>query len=233
MAAGTRDPNDILVEQLKAAGIDRRLSKVAAQAFNKRCTINFLSHTAEDKRDQAFPLADPELVDSRMGNTKQASIAAPDFQFTITKPVMSKAASVKVVKTYEATHTMGQALTSIGNLISKHASRYELLHRELTDKVRMLDDSLSKIASVARPGTKAFNVLMNHYGDRFSGYMESRMPVGTDFTKTASTAVLPSGDIFALAKKAFAAMDTLAGEHEALQIYGTDLHEFVKTATEL
>lgn len=236
-----RDRNELLAGQLKEAGIDPKFAKVASCAFNKRLTVLTFKKTADEHKADPFELTDSDKVlELLSGETleKAASLEQP-FEISITETgCMEKAASaeVPVKPLYEDTVQYKTLVGHIEGIMEKNAACLERLVDDQDNVQRKADALATELADYFMKSACAsfeFDTLVNAYGDRFKNAIGDKLPENTEYTKTASGAILPDTPLYRKASEMIATHETAKDLKEALEYYGSGLSEFCKAAADL
>ena len=236
-----RDRNQLLADQLKEASIDPKFAKVASCAFNKRLTVLTFKKTADEHKADPFELTDSDKVlELLTGETleKAASLEQP-FDISITETgCMEKAASaeVPVKPLYEDTVQYKTLVGHIEGIMEKNAACLERLVDDQDNVQRKADALATELADYFMKSACAsfeFDTLVNAYGDRFKDAIGDKLPENTEYTKTASGAILPDTPLYRKASEMIATHETAKDLKEALEYYGSGLSEFCKAAANL
>ena len=234
------DRNKVLVDALKEEGVDKRFAKVASNAFNKRLTVLTFKKTADEHKADPFELSDGDIIFEQMGgelNNKTASVEESVFEICFVEAPFEKTASVIDVApthlNYEESVDYQTYQNHLESMIDKHAaiiSEYTGLLESLDSEIKNESEALAGYFQKSANSKTEFTTLINKYGDAFIDAVKDYLPETTDFQKTASAAVLPSGGIYdratALIQKRAAYQDILT----FFQQYSKGVQEFCKSA---
>lgn len=240
----SRDRSETLAGQLKEAGVDSRFAKVATAAFNKRLTVMTFKKTADDHKADPFELADADKVLELMTGESLEKAASAEASFEITysdnSPSMQKVAAEKQTTPsrlpYEDTVRYETLMTHIEGVMEKNAAALQDLMYALDDSERKADAMSSELADYFMKSACAsfeFDTLVNAYGDRFKNAIGHKLPAETEFTKTASGAILTDTVINRKAAELVETQETVDALKQSLKYYGEGLNQFCKAAADL
>lgn len=197
LAPVSQTPREVLLaDQLKAHNIGPQFANVATQAFNKRCTINFITAHNQQTRDGEFPLADPiKVLQEMTGLISKQAFLDQSFIFEIIQPAvqMTKVASVIDVVpiaqdsyAQRTTDYVRQTLDKCLNKVASYVCQYKL---QLANARRLHEQQLDRFAAQLAMNKKAAHILQSlvaRYGDVVSQVLKDRLPQDADLTKRAS-----------------------------------------------
>jgi hypothetical protein len=236
----SKDRNELLAAQLKEAGVDKCMAKVASCAFNKRITVLTFQKTADEHRAEPFALTDGDVVYKLLGGESQektASVQPVKFYIgsTVVEVPMQKTASVQTVKkpNYEDTVDIDKFQTHLENDLHKHAAEfsklsgiYESLDSDIKERTQRLADYFQKSAC----SSFEFTTLNNYFGNEFKDAFKEYLPETTDFSKTASACILGSSAVYKDTAKLIEDRRNLQVIGDYIGNYSKGLSEFCKTA---
>lgn len=187
----------ILVKQLKAHGIQPQFANIATQAFNKRCTINFIKAHSDETRDGQFPLADPMRVIAQMtGQLVKQAFLQQSFIFQISplQQMMSKTASsiIDVTPIQEDSYAQkytDQVRAMLDKCLNKVAAYVAQYKPQLDNFKRIHQVQVAKFANQLAMSKNAAYItqsLIARYGSVVSQMLQGLVPQDADLTKRAS-----------------------------------------------
>ena len=232
------DRNQVLINALKEENVDKRFAKAASAAFNKRITVLTFKKTADEHKAEPFALTDADIVYQGLGGTIHNKTASETraFDVTLVSPQMKKAASAEKTPAripYEERVDYHTYQNHLEAMIDKHAAAVsemsgflESLDSQIKEETQELADHFQKSAC----SSFEFTTLINRYGDTFIDAIKDFLPKTTDFSKTASAAILPKGGVYdktAVLLQKKAAYNDILG---FFQDYCKGVYEFCKSA---
>lgn len=236
----SKDRNELLAAQLKEAGVDKCMAKVASCAFNKRVTVLTFQKTADEHRAEPFALTDGDVVYKLLGGETQektASVQPVKFYIgsTVVEVPMQKTASVQTMKkpNYEDTVSAETFSRHLESMIQKQAAefselsgKYESLESDIKERTQRLADYFQKSAC----SSFEFTTLNNYFGDAFKETFSAYLPESTDFSKTASACILGTSAVYKDTEKLIEDRKNLKVLGDYIGSYSKGLAEFCKSA---
>lgn len=224
-----KDRSQIIAEQLTKDNIPKELTKVAAQAFNRRLAVRTIGVRPDENKADEFPIADIEKVASLRGIApmgKVASITQMTFSFDLHEaPQVRKVASVKIVEK-PVPMSLDQFQTKVQNLLDKKAAQFQNTRIQLMVDQRELDELHKKASKALAEQPKTVQLLKAKYGNSF----DNVFPEFNHINKTASYAILPQSDTTKLAEQTMLDTVVLNQKRKAFDKTAEDLSQLVKQA---
>lgn len=188
-----KDRSQIIAEQLTKDNIPKELTKVAAQAFNRRLAVRTIGVRPDENKADEFPIADIEKVASLRGIApmgKVASISQMTFSFALHEaPQIRKVASVKIAEK-PVPMSLDQFQTKVQNLLDKKAAQFQNTRIQLMVDQRELDELHKKASKALAEQPKTVQLLKAKYGNSF----DNVFPEFKHINKTASYAIISDNE---------------------------------------
>lgn len=191
--ASDEDRSKILADQLKAASIPQKLTKLATCAFNRRIAVTTLGQRKDDTKAQDFPLADLNKVQKLMGvqsMEKKASVQPAGFVFDVVAPQLQKTASAEEPVEKPFTMTPDQFLNKLESVIERETHDLQADILKLQEEEMLLDKMVKKASEMLQKDTKTSRVLATVYGDIYNEVFHDKLSEQA-LKKSASYAVPP------------------------------------------
>lgn len=224
-----KDRSQIIADQLTKDNIPKELTKVAAQAFNRRLAVRTIGVRPDENKADQFPIADIQKVASLRGIApmgKVASVTQMTFSFNLQEaPQVRKVASVKIIEN-PVPMTLDQFQTKVQNLLDKKAAQFENTRIQLMVDQRELDELHKKASKALQTQPKTVQLLKAKYGEAFNNVF----PEFNHINKTASYAILPQSDDIKLVEQTMLSTAVLNEKRKAFDKTAADLSQLVKQA---
>ena len=238
------DRSKLLADNLKKEGIHHKFAKTASDAFNKRLTVLRFQATDDAHKPDAFELSDSAAVAGMLGKEaeldKTASVQSLPFVigFTPTAAPMQKTASVHAYKrpNYEDVVDYKVLMSHIESVIDKQAARVQHWSDTVTTLENKLERDTKELAEYFQKSacsTYEFSTLNNVYGAQFKEAFKNYLPETTDFSKTASVAILPKGPVYTKVAEVLETTETIGNLKDFMGSYAEGLTEFCGTASKV
>lgn len=186
-----KDRSQIIADQLTKDNIPKELTKVAAQAFNRRLAVRTIGVRPDENKADEFPIADIQKVASLRGIQpmgKVASATQTAFSFNLQEaPKIRKEASVKKEEK-SAPLSLDMLQTKIQNLLDKKAAQFQNSRIQLMIDQQKLDEMRKQAAIALTRQPKTARLLKTKYAEAF----DKIFPEFEHINKTAAYAVLPN-----------------------------------------
>lgn len=224
-----KDRSQIIADQLTKDNIPKELTKVAAQAFNRRLAVRTIGVRPDENKADEFPIADIQKVASLRGIQtmgKVASFTQTAFSFNLQEaPQIRKEASVKKEEK-SAPLSLDMLQTKIQNLLDKKAAQFQSARIQLLVDQHQLDSLHKKAAKALQEQPKTVQLLKAKYGDSFNNVF----PEFNHINKTASYVVLPQSEDTRLVEQVMLNSAILDVKRKAFDKTAADLSRLVKQA---
>lgn len=232
----TEDRSQILAHQLDLADVPKHLTKLAAQAFNRRLAVVTLGKRSDETKADQFPLADINKVAALRGVQDQMTKAAScsgDFLFSIELPKSSnelhKAASVP---TQEPELSAGKFMAKLSSRVDKGIIEFERAEAELQQAQSQLERMKKKAVAMLQNNEKLSRQLATVFGDTYNEIFKGKLP-DSALKKSASYVVLPANATVQFVQKVIKQADSVKWRTEALMTKGAALLAFTENAAKL
>lgn len=224
-----KDRSQLIAEQLTKDNIPKELTKVAAQAFNRRLAVRTIGVRPDQNKADEFPIADIDKVASLRGIApmgKVASITQLTFSFDLHEaPQVRKVASVKIAEK-PVPMSLDMLQTKIQNLLDKKAAQFENTRIQLMVDQRKLNELRKKAAFELAKQPKTVQLLKTKYAEAF----DKIFPEFQHINKTASYAILPNTATINTAQQTMFNAVQLQKRKENFAKTAADLSQLVKEA---
>ena len=224
-----KDRSQIIADQLTKDNIPKELTKVAAQAFNRRLAVRTIGVRPDQNKADEFPIADIDKVASLRGIApmgKVASITQMTFSFDLHEaPQIRKVASVKIVEK-PVPMSLDQFQTKVQNLLDKKAAQFQNTRIQLMVDQRELDELHKKASKALAEQPKTVQLLKAKYGNSF----DNVFPEFNHINKTASYAILPENTQVQLAQRTMLSTAVLQTKKKEFEKTAAQMGQIVKAA---
>lgn len=224
-----KDRSQIIADQLTKDNIPKELTKVAAQAFNRRLAVRTIGIRPDENKADEFPIADIEKVASLRGIApmgKVASITQMAFSFDLHEaPHIRKVASVKIAEK-PVPMSLDQFQTKVQNLLDKKAAQFQNTRIQLMVDQRELDELHKKASKALAEQPKTVQLLKAKYGNSF----DNVFPEFNHINKTASYAILPENTQVQLAQRTMLSTAVLQTKKKEFEKTAAQMGQIVKAA---
>ena len=224
-----KDRSQIIADQLTKDNIPKELTKVAAQAFNRRLAVRTIGVRPDQNKADEFPIADIDKVASLRGIApmgKVASITQMTFSFDLHEaPQIRKVASVKIVEK-PVPMSLDQFQTKVQNLLDKKAAQFQNNRIQLMVDQRELDELHKKASKALAEQPKTVQLLKAKYGNSF----DNVFPEFKHINKTASYAILPENTQVQLAQRTMLSTAVLQTKKKEFEKTAAQMGQIVKAA---
>lgn len=227
-----KDRSQIIADQLTKDNIPKELTKVAAQAFNRRLAVRTIGVRPDENKADEFPIADIQKVASLRGIQpmgKVASFTQMTFSFNLQEaPQIRKEASVKSTEK-PVSMTLDQFQTKVQNLLDKKAAQFQSARIQLMVDQRQLDALHKKAAKALQEQPKTVQLLKAKYGDAFNNVF----PEFNRINKTASYAILPDSEAIYLVQRIMLNTAVINNKQEQLKKAASYLSTLAESASSI
>lgn len=227
-----KDRSQIIADQLTKDNIPKELTKVAAQAFNRRLAVRTIGVRPDENKADEFPIADIQKVASLRGIApmgKVASVTQMTFSFNLQEaPQVRKVASVKIIEK-PVPMSLDMLQTKIQNLLDKKAAQFENTRIQLMVDQRKLDQMRKQAARALSNQPKTVQLLKAKYDKAF----DNIFPEFGHINKTASYAILPNTTTVNMVQRTMFDTIQLQKRKAAFTKTASDLSWLVKEAQEI
>lgn len=224
-----KDRSQIIAEQLTKDNIPKELTKVAAQAFNRRLAVRTIGVRPDENKADEFPIADIQKVASLRGIApmgKVASITQMTFSFDLKEaPQVRKVASVKIAEK-PVPMTLDQFQTKVQNLLDKKAAQFQNTRIQLMVDQRELDELHKKASKALAEQPKTVQLLKAKYGNSF----DNVFPEFNHINKTASYAIIPDNEAVRSVQKVMLNTVVISNKQKQLKKSAAYLSTLAKSA---
>lgn len=224
-----KDRSQIIAEQLTKDNIPKELTKVAAQAFNRRLAVRTIGVRPDENKADEFPIADIEKVASLRGIApmgKVASIAQITFSFDLHEaPRIRKVASVKIAEK-SVPMSLDQFQTKVQNLLDKKAAQFQNNRIQLMVDQRELDELHKKASKALAEQPKTVQLLKAKYGNSF----DNVFPEFKHINKTASYAIISDNEAVRSVQKVMLNTVVINNKQKQLEKSASYLSTLAKSA---
>lgn len=225
-----KDRSQIIADQLTKDNIPKELTKVAAQAFNRRLAVRTIGVRPDEHKADEFPIADIQKVASLRGIQpmgKVASVTQTAFSFNLHEaPQIRKAASVKKEEK-SAPLSLDMLQTKIQNLLDKKAAQFQNSRIQLMIDQQKLDEMRKQAAIALTREPKTVRLLKTKYAEAF----DKIFPEFEHINKTAAYAVLPNTATINMVQQTMLNTVQLQKRKAAFTKTASDLNRLVEEAT--
>ena len=225
-----KDRSQIIADQLTKDNIPKELTKVAAQAFNRRLAVRTIGVRPDENKADEFPIADIQKVVSLRGIQpigKVASVTQTTFSFNLHEaPQLRKAASVKKEEK-SAPLSLDMLQTKIQNLLDKKAAQFQNSRIQLMVDQQKLDEMRKQAAMALTREPKTVQLLKTKFDEAF----DKIFPEFEHINKTAAYAVLPNTAIINMVQQTMLNTVQLQKRKAAFTKTASDLNRLVEEAT--
>lgn len=224
-----KDRSQLIAEQLTKDNIPKELTKVAAQAFNRRLAVRTIGVRPDQNKADEFPIADIDKVASLRGIApmgKVASITQLTFSFDLHEaPQVRKVASVKIAEK-PVPMTLDQFQTKVQNLLDKKAAQFQNTRIQLMVDQRELDELHKKASKALAEQPKTVQLLKAKYGNSF----DNVFPEFNHINKTASYAIIPDNEAVRSVQKVMLNTVVISNKQKQLKKSAAYLSTLAKSA---
>lgn len=225
-----KDRSQIIADQLTKDNIPKELTKVAAQAFNRRLAVRTIGVRPDENKADEFPIADIQKVASLRGIQpmgKVASVTQTTFSFNLQEaPKIRKEASVKKEEK-SAPLSLDMLQTKIQNLLDKKAAQFQNSRIQLMIDQQKLDEMRKQAAIALTREPKTVRLLKTKYAEAF----DKIFPEFEHINKTAAYAVLPNTATINMVQQTMLNTVQLQKRKAAFTKTASDLNRLVEEAT--
>lgn len=225
-----KDRSQIIADQLTKDNIPKELTKVAAQAFNRRLAVRTIGVRPDENKADEFPIADIQKVASLRGiqpMEKVASVTQTAFSFNLQEaPQIRKAASAKKEEK-SAPLSLDMLQTKIQNLLDKKAAQFQNSRIQLMIDQQKLDEMRKQAAIALTREPKTVRLLKTKYAEAF----DKIFPEFEHINKTATYAVLPNTATINMVQQTMLNTVQLQKRKAAFTKTASDLNRLVEEAT--
>ena len=225
-----KDRSQIIADQLTKDNIPKELTKVAAQAFNRRLAVRTIGVRPDENKADEFPIADIQKVASLRGIQpmgKVASVTQTTFSFNLQEaPQIRKSASVKKEEK-SAPLSLDMLQTKIQNLLDKKAAQFQNSRIQLMIDQQKLDEMRKQAAIALTREPKTVRLLKTKYAEAF----DKIFPEFEHINKTAAYAVLPNTATINMVQQTMLNTVQLQKRKAAFTKTASDLNRLVEEAT--
>lgn len=225
-----KDRSQIIADQLTKDNIPKELTKVAAQAFNRRLAVRTIGVRPDENKADEFPIADIQKVASLRGIQpmgKVASVTQTAFSFNLQEaPQIRKAASAKKEEK-SAPLSLDMLQTKIQNLLDKKAAQFQNSRIQLMIDQQKLDEMRKQAAIALTREPKTVRLLKTKYAEAF----DKIFPEFEHINKTAAYAVLPNTATINMVQQTMLNTVQLQKRKAAFTKTASDLNRLVEEAT--
>lgn len=225
-----KDRSQIIADQLTKDNIPKELTKVAAQAFNRRLAVRTIGVRPDENKADEFPIADIQKVASLRGIQpmgKVASVTQTAFSFNLQEaPKIRKEASVKKEEK-SAPLSLDMLQTKIQNLLDKKAAQFQNSRIQLMIDQQKLDEMRKQAAIALTREPKTVRLLKTKYAEAF----DKIFPEFEHINKTAAYAVLPNTATINMVQQTMLNTVQLQKRKAAFTKTASDLNRLVEEAT--
>lgn len=225
-----KDRSQIIADQLTKDNIPKELTKVAAQAFNRRLAVRTIGVRPDENKADEFPIADIQKVASLRGIQpmgKVASATQTAFSFNLQEaPKIRKEASVKKEEK-SAPLSLDMLQTKIQNLLDKKAAQFQNSRIQLMIDQQKLDEMRKQAAIALTREPKTVRLLKTKYAESF----DKIFPEFEHINKTAAYAVLPNTATINMVQQTMLNTVQLQKRKAAFTKTASDLNRLVEEAT--
>ena len=225
-----KDRSQIIADQLTKDNIPKELTKVAAQAFNRRLAVRTIGVRPDENKADEFPIADIQKVASLRGIQpmgKVASVTQTAFSFNLQEaPQIRKSASVKKEEK-SAPLSLDMLQTKIQNLLDKKAAQFQNSRIQLMIDQQKLDEMRKQAAIALTREPKTVRLLKTKYAEAF----DKIFPEFEHINKTAAYAVLPNTATINMVQQTMLNTVQLQKRKAAFTKTASDLNRLVEEAT--
>lgn len=225
-----KDRSQIIADQLTKDNIPKELTKVAAQAFNRRLAVRTIGVRPDENKADEFPIADIQKVASLRGiqpMEKVASVTQTAFSFNLQEaPQIRKEAYVKKEEK-SVPLSLDMLQTKIQNLLDKKAAQFQNSRIQLMIDQQKLDEMRKQAAIALTREPKTVRLLKTKYAEAF----DKIFPEFEHINKTAAYAVLPNTATINMVQQTMLNTVQLQKRKAAFTKTASDLNRLVEEAT--